>query len=72
MMSRWHLPVAVVLVTSLIIPRAVAAQGPWTVSLRATMDPLPIGMCGAVWLTVMDPAVKDAPRRPNGARRLSH
>ena len=68
MMSRWHLPVAVVLVTSLIIPRAVAAQGPWTVSLRATMDPLPIGMCGAVWLTVMDPAVKDAPRRPNGVR----
>ncbi len=32
------------------------------------MNPQPIGSCGAVRLTIFDPATKETPRRPNGMR----
>jgi hypothetical protein len=41
---------------------------PWAVSLVPTMNPLPIGSCGAVWLTLKDSTGQDAPRNPAGNR----
>ena len=44
------------------------AQTPWAVTLTPTMDPLPVGFCAAIQLTVMDASGKDAPRNALGAR----
>lgn len=52
----------------LIAPSVARAQEPWTVSLVPTMNPLPIGSCGAVWLTLKDSTGQDAPRNPAGNR----
>jgi hypothetical protein len=41
---------------------------PWSVTLTATMNPLPIGSCGAVWLVLKDSTGKDAPRNAQGYR----
>jgi hypothetical protein len=32
------------------------------------MNPLPIGFCAAVQLTILDPSIKDVPRNANGSR----
>lgn len=47
-------------------PTRLTAQAPWVVTLKPTMNPLWIGSCGAVWLTIVDPATKDAPRNLAG------
>jgi hypothetical protein len=48
---------------------AAVAQTPnWQITLTPTLSPLPIGLCGAVHLTVMDPVTKDVPRDPQGYR----
>ena len=40
-------------------PTLVYAQDPWTVALTPTMDPLPIGGCGRIDLTLVDPRSRD-------------
>jgi hypothetical protein len=51
-----------------LIPTVAWAQGPLTVTVTPTLNPLPIGLCGAVHLSVIDPATRDAPRNALGAR----
>jgi hypothetical protein len=46
---------------------AAGGQAPWTVTVQA-LDPLPIGTCGAVSLTLRDSTGKDWPRGPLGNR----
>lgn len=57
-----------VLVACMGVPALASAQGAWAVGLTPTMNPLPIGSCAAIHLTVLDPAVRDAPRNPLGRR----
>jgi hypothetical protein len=49
---------------------AATAQIPpaWTVSVTPSLNPLPVGMCGAVHLRVFDPGTGDVPRNAQGAR----
>jgi hypothetical protein len=47
---------------------ALAQTSPWTVELTPTLSPLPIGLCGAVQLKLLDPVTKDVPRTPQGYR----
>lgn len=50
-------------------PTAAVAQMPnWTVVVTPTLNPLPIGMCGAIHLSLMDPVTRDVPRNPQGYR----
>lgn len=42
------------------------AQGPWTVTIRSTTNPLPIGSCGLVLLKAIDPKSKGTPHNPAG------
>ncbi|MDB4882918.1 MAG: hypothetical protein JWL95_1684 [Gemmatimonadetes bacterium] len=56
------------LLSSMLMPRVARAQAPWTMTLTPTMDPLPIGSCGAVWLSVKDSTGADAPRNAAGNR----
>jgi hypothetical protein len=63
--QRWFALVLAIVFTS---PSTASAQSPWTVSVTPTMDPLPIGACGAVRLSVLDASGKDVPRNPSGAR----
>lgn len=44
------------------------AQSPWQVTVTPTLNPLPIGLCGAVQITVKDASGTDIPRSPLGAR----
>ncbi|MEO8016858.1 MAG: hypothetical protein ABI769_03515 [Pseudomonadota bacterium] len=44
------------------------AQSAWQVTVNPTLNPLPIGLCGAVQLTVRDASGTDTPRNPLGAR----
>ena len=66
MMSSRHLAAAVLLATSLIVPRAAAAQVPWTVTITPTLNPLPIGLCGAVRIQLADARGNVQPRNPAG------
>jgi hypothetical protein len=45
-----------------------ASGAPWAVTIVPTMNPLPIGSCGAVWLTLKDSTGQDAPRNAAGNR----
>lgn len=56
------------LVLKLLLPGIVGAQAPWTVVVTPSMNPLPVGMCGAVGVTVTDPATGEVPRGPDGYR----
>lgn len=47
--------------------RGQTGDASWSVTLKPTMNPLPIGSCGPVWLTLLDAAGKSAPRNPSGA-----
>lgn len=58
----------VALTTCMLAPGIAVAQKPWTVTLKSTLNPLPIGMCAAIELTILDASGKDAPRNPRGAR----
>lgn len=59
------------LVHCLAAPAAAFAQepepGPWTAAFT-TINPLPVGACAAVHLTVVDPASGDVPRNSLGKR----
>jgi hypothetical protein len=57
-----------VLVACSFAPAAVFAQKPWTVTLTPSLNPLPIGFCSAVHLTVIDPATNDTPRNSQRQR----
>lgn len=57
-----------VLTLSLFAPAIAGAQAPWTVTVTPTLNPLPIGFCGAVGLAIFDPTLGDTPRTPTGAR----
>lgn len=53
----------------LLVSTLATAQTPqWTVVVTPTLNPLPLGMCGAVHLTLYDPVTKDVPRNPQGYR----
>ena len=55
--------------TSFVLAPVVAvAQNPWTVTLKPTLNPLPVGMCGAIELTILDASGRDAPRNARGSR----
>lgn len=56
------------LLLSLLAPAMVQAQGPWTVALTHTMNPLPAGFCAALQVTLFDPVTKEVPRNPLGYR----
>ena len=47
-------------------PAPARAQSPWAVSVAPSMNPLPIGLCVAARLSMLDPATKDRPRNPQG------
>jgi hypothetical protein len=55
-------------VTTVLLSATAAAQTQptWTVSVTPSLNPLPIGMCGAVRLRIFDPATRDVPRNPQG------
>ena len=63
-----HAISGLVLAAAVLVPDATFAQAPWTVTLTPTLNPLPVGLCGAVQLTVFDPATRDVPRNPQGFR----
>lgn len=67
LMRQWLL-VAPIVIASFAGPGAAHAQDPWTVSLTPTLNPLPVGFCGAVQLTVFDASGSDVPRNPAGFR----
>lgn len=49
-------------------PALASAQAPWDVALTPTMNPLPVGACAAVQLTLLDRSSRDVPRNPLGQR----
>ena len=53
---------------AVLAPAIAFGQSPWTTALTATLNPLPIGGCGAVALRLVDPATGDVPRSPGGDR----
>jgi hypothetical protein len=60
---------ACLLVSALSICDGAQAQSPqWQVIVTPTLNPLPIGLCGAVHVTVLDAAAMDMPRNGLGAR----
>jgi len=60
--------VARVLAFVIALPSTAIAQAPWNVVITPTMNPLPIGACGAVRLSVLDASTNDVPRNSSGAR----
>ena len=54
------------LLATMLAPSVAHAQSPWSVTVKPTVDPLAIGSCGAVWVTLLDAAGKDRPRGPTG------
>ncbi|MDB4881727.1 MAG: hypothetical protein JWL95_493 [Gemmatimonadetes bacterium] len=64
------LVVVFALLLALVSPSAARSQGngvPWEVTLTPTVNPLPIGSCGAVRLTLEDRARKDHARNTAGS-----
>jgi hypothetical protein len=59
-------PVALLLLVMITMPAF--AQAPWTVTITPTMNPLPVGFCGAVQVTIRDASGSDVPRNPQGYR----
>ncbi len=47
--------------------RAGDGASPWTVTVTATLNPLPIPFCGAVRVDITDPKTGQRPRNPAGA-----
>ncbi len=44
------------------------AQAPWVVKVTPLMNPLPVGYCAAVQLSILDASAKEIPRNPQGLR----
>lgn len=63
-----HTVCALLFLAGLALPDPLPAQSPWTVTLAPAMNPLPLGFCSAVSLSLFDPARKDFPRTPRGLR----
>lgn len=55
------------LVVCVLAPVAAFAQGTWNVALTPTMNPLPVGFCAAIHLTIFD-ASGQVPRHRTGYR----
>jgi hypothetical protein len=51
-----------------LLPPAALAQSPWTVTVTPRLNPLPIGNCSPIQITVVDPSTRDAPRNSRGFR----
>jgi hypothetical protein len=49
-------------------PPVALAQAPWIVKVTPLMNPLPVGYCAAVQLSVLDASGKEPPRNPQGQR----
>jgi hypothetical protein len=65
-MQRSPLTHSLVAAVALLAPTGARAQQPWTATFTATVNPLAIGGCGPVRLTLLDPATKAWPRNPSG------
>ena len=50
----------------LLAPTLTSAQAPWTVTITPTLNPLPIGLCGAVQIQLVDASGNARPRNPAG------
>jgi len=59
---------ALVWTSALVGAPSLRAQDPWSTKLTATLSPVPIGGCGAVWIAIVDSTARDAPRNPQGWR----
>jgi hypothetical protein len=57
---------ALTLCASLSSAQTPVAGSPWLIVLTPTVNPLPIGGCGPVWLTIKDSTGKSTPRDPAG------
>ena len=55
-----------VLVALICAPAMMLPQSPWTVTIRPSLDPLPIGLCGAVQIALVDANGNARPRNPAG------
>lgn len=68
--SQWVLlrTVRLALAACLMAPAGAAAQPRWNLVLTPSMDPLPVGFCSAIHLTVQDSTVRDVPRNSLGNR----
>lgn len=58
--------IGLMLALGLVMPEIARAQEKWTVTVTPGVNPLPIGSCSAVALTVFDPKIRDRPRDPRG------
>lgn len=54
------------LILMVLVPALAGAQTNWTVTVTPTVNPLPVGTCGPVWVKVVDPKTRDTPRNPSG------
>ena len=68
MTRRYRWMAGVVAALGLLLPSGSAAQSPWTVTVTPTLNPLPVGFCGALHLTVFEGLTQEAPRNPLGFR----
>jgi len=50
------------------VRHAAAQSSPWTLTVTPTMNPLPVGSCAAVHVTVVDANGREPPRNPLGYR----
>ena len=64
---RFAIRIPCLLVVCLLAGAVVGAQRDWTVTVTPTLNPLPVGLCAAVRLTVVD-AAGETPRNARGAR----
>ena len=55
-------------IVGLLAPARAHAQVPWTVTLTPTVNPLAIGGCGPVAMTLTDSTGRNVPRNPLGQR----
>jgi hypothetical protein len=62
-----ELRTAVALILAVFAPAALA-QAPWVVTVNPTMNPLPVGFCAAVQVSIRDASGAEAPRNPQGYR----
>ena len=62
------LTTGLLLAASVLAPGVTHAQSPWKVTLIPTLDPLPIGLCAAIQIKLVDAAGVDVPRNARGTR----
>src|SRR3979411_343794 len=69
-MQRWSRRASLLVVSFASLaaaPRTLPAQAPWAVTMRPEMNPVPIGRCSDIALTIRDLDGKSTPQ--NGIRR---